>query len=79
MKGRQLDTARMCRVNLNVDKDFGWDVTAMNAFTLIQLSPQPPLLLLRYWSDCKIMRVGAKVRSCQGCHMQNVSYEHGAT
>ena len=60
MKGRQLDTARMCRVNVNVDKDFGWDVTAMSAFTVIQLSPQPPLVLLRYWSDRKIMRVEAK-------------------
>ena len=50
----------MCRVNVNVDKDFGWDVTAMSAFTLIQLSPQPPLLLLRYWSDWKIMRGEAK-------------------
>jgi len=59
MKGRQLDTERMCRVSVNVDKDFGWDVTAMSAFAVIQLLPDRHYCCY-YWSNWKIVRVRRK-------------------
>jgi len=64
----------MCRVGVNVDKDFGWDVTAMSHSRWFNgyRTATAAAMLSEQLDDCESE---TKMRSCRSCYVKRTTTE----